>query len=101
MLFVGDGTDCFAKNTSRDYESKKPSPSLKKFFRQSQSSTPERQKLFQLSNNRVDSPWVDTVKQKITSLFHSLQVYTKPTQFSPFQTPVMSGLSSLDEFQLL
>ena len=39
MLFGGDGTHCFAKKTSRDYE--KPSPYLKKFLRQSQPSTSE------------------------------------------------------------
>ena len=39
MLFGGDGTHCFAKKTSRHYE--KPSPFLKKFLRQSQSSTSE------------------------------------------------------------
>ena len=39
MLFGGDGTHCFAKKTSRDYEKGKPSPFLKKFFRQSQAST--------------------------------------------------------------
>ena len=39
MLFGGDGTHCFAKKTSRDYE--KPSPFLKKFLGQSQPSTSE------------------------------------------------------------
>ena len=45
MLFGGDGTYCFARKTSHDYE--KPSPFLKKFLRQSQSSTsePEPQKV--------------------------------------------------------
>ena len=37
MLFGGDGTHCFTKNTSRDYEKEKPSPFLKIFLRQSQS----------------------------------------------------------------
>ena len=37
MLFGGDGTYCFARKTSSDYE--KPSPFLKKFLRQSQPST--------------------------------------------------------------
>ena len=40
MLFGGDGTRCFARNTSRDYE--KPSPFLKKFLRQSQSPAPKK-----------------------------------------------------------
>ena len=35
MLFGGDGTHCFARKTSRDYEKEKPSPFLKKFLRQS------------------------------------------------------------------
>ena len=41
MLFDGDGTHCFARKTSRDYEKEKPSPFLKKFLRQSQPSTSE------------------------------------------------------------
>ena len=40
MLFAGDGTDCFARKTSRDYE--KPSPFLMKFLRQSQSPAPKK-----------------------------------------------------------
>ena len=40
MLFVGDGTHCFARETSRD-KKEKPSPFLKKFLRQSQPSTSE------------------------------------------------------------
>ena len=35
MLFGSDGTHCFARKTSRDYEKEKPSPFLKKFLRQS------------------------------------------------------------------
>ena len=41
MLFGGDGTHCFARKTSRDYE--EPSPFLKKFLRQLQPSTSERE----------------------------------------------------------
>ena len=41
MLFGGDGTHFFAGKTSRDYEEEKPSPFLKKFLRQSQSSASE------------------------------------------------------------
>ena len=43
MLFGGDGTHCFARKTSRDYEKEKPSPFLRKFLRQSQPSTSERE----------------------------------------------------------
>ena len=41
MLFGGNGTQCFAKKTSHDYEKQKPSPFVKKFLRQSQPSTSE------------------------------------------------------------
>ena len=40
MLFGGDGTHCFARKTSRDYE-KKPTLFWKKYLRQSQPSTSE------------------------------------------------------------
>ena len=43
MLFGGDGTHCFARKLSRDYEKGKPSPFLKKCLRQSQPSTSERE----------------------------------------------------------
>ena len=50
MLFGGDGTHCFARKTSRDYE--KPSPVLKKLLRQSQSSTSEPEpKMAEMSPN--------------------------------------------------
>ena len=39
MLFGGNGTHCFARKMSSDYE--KPSPFLRKFLRQSQPSTSE------------------------------------------------------------
>ena len=47
MFFGCDGTQCFARKTSSDYEKEKPSPFLKKFLRQSQPSTsgPEPKKL--------------------------------------------------------
>ena len=41
MMFGGDGTYCFARKTSRDYEKGKPSPFLNKFLRQSQPSKSE------------------------------------------------------------
>ena len=43
MLFGGDGTQCFAEKTSRDYEKEKLSPFLKKFLSQSQPSTSKRE----------------------------------------------------------
>ena len=41
MLFGGDGTHCFARKTSRDYEKEKSSPFLKSYFPRSQSCSPE------------------------------------------------------------
>ena len=41
MLFGGDGTHCFARKTSRDYEKEKPRSLLKKFLHQSHQSTPQ------------------------------------------------------------
>ena len=41
MLFGRDGTHCFARKTSRDYEKEKSSPFLKNCFRKSQPSTSE------------------------------------------------------------
>ena len=41
MLFRGDGTHCFARKTSSDYEKENPSRFLVKFLRQSQPSTSE------------------------------------------------------------
>ena len=43
MLFGGDGTHCFARKTSCDYEKEKLFPFLKKLLRQSQPSTSERE----------------------------------------------------------
>ena len=57
MLFGGDGTHCFAKKSSRDYEKGKPSTFLKKFLRQSQPRTSEREpkrlKRVQIWNKRI------------------------------------------------
>ena len=39
MLFGSDGTHCFARKASRDYEKEKPSPNLKIVLRQSDPST--------------------------------------------------------------
>ena len=41
MLSGADGTHCFERKTSRDYEKQKLSPFLKKFYRQSNSSKSE------------------------------------------------------------
>ena len=41
ILFGGDGTHCFPRRTSRDFEKRNPSTFLKKFLGQSQPSTSE------------------------------------------------------------
>ena len=41
MLFGGDGTHCFERTTSRDYENEEQPPFLERFPRQSQLSTSE------------------------------------------------------------
>ena len=41
MFFAGDGTHCFARKMSHEYEKEKSSPFSKKFLRQSQPSTSE------------------------------------------------------------
>ena len=52
MLFGGDGTHCFARKTSRDYDKEKPSPFVVKFLRQSQPSTSEPEpKMVKMSPN--------------------------------------------------
>ena len=62
----GNGTHCFARKMSRDYEKRKPSPFLRNFFCQSQSSTPEilpRKKSFLFWHTRVNLPLIDRVNQ--------------------------------------
>ena len=41
MLFGDDGTQCFARQTSCDYEKEKSTPFLKKHLRQPQQGTSE------------------------------------------------------------
>ena len=69
MLSGGDGRSCFLDQTSLYYENEKPSPSLKNFFRQSQSTTPKpepkKAKILPFTDNRVDFPLVDTDNQII------------------------------------
>ena len=67
MLSGGDGRQCFLDQRNRDYENEKPSPSLKKFFRQPQSTTPKlepkKANILPFRDNRVDFPLVDTDNQ--------------------------------------
>ena len=71
MLFGGDVTYCFARETSHDYEKEEPSPFWRKSIHQSQSGTPEtepkRQKSFHVCHNRVNSALIDTVNQYFIS----------------------------------
>ena len=63
MLFGGDGTHCFARKTSCDYEKEKPYPFLKEFLHQSQPSTPaaepKRLKRVQIWNKPIHFLMVD------------------------------------------
>ena len=54
VLFGGDGTHFFAKKTSRDDEKEKQSPFLKKFLRQSQPSTTEREPKKDKSSPKIE-----------------------------------------------
>ena len=72
MLFVADGTHCFARKASRDY-GKRSHPH---FWRISSAShnqaqpnqSRKRQKLSHLWQNAVDTPLVDAVDQKFILL---------------------------------
>ena len=53
-LFGGDGTYCFSKKSSRDYDKEKPSPFLKEFLRQSQFTATEREpKMDEITSNKA------------------------------------------------
>ena len=69
LLFGGDGTHCFAKKTSRDYEKGKPPPFCWKFLRQSQPSTSEPEKKrtnrVQLWNKRIRFPLADDLSHNL------------------------------------
>ena len=59
MLFDGDGSHCFARKTSHDYEKQNSSPFLKKIFRQSKPSTsePEPKKVKRIPNMEETYPF--------------------------------------------
>ena len=59
MLFGGDGTHCFARKTSRDYEKEQPSTFLKKNFCESQPGTyePETKKVKMKPNKECICPF--------------------------------------------
>ena len=106
MSFGGDGTPCFARKTSRDYEKEKPFPFPKKFsanHNQPLSNLNQKgQKLFHLWHNRVGTLLVDTVKPKLHlhSHFIHFQSTLKQHDFlSQSATTVLSGLSTLVQIQ--
>ena len=91
MLFGGDGTHCFAKKTSRDYEKEKPSPCLKNFLRQSQ---PSRSKLepketkiipFMVYSCRHPIGWYSYPKLHLHYHFLHFQSILKHHNFLSFQ----------------
>ena len=83
MLFGGDGTQCLARKTSRQYGKEKQSPFLKNFLRQSQPSTsePERKKADSLYGIIVStSHWlIQITKTSFTFSFYKLLVYFNAT----------------------
>ena len=91
ILFGSHGTHCFARKTSRDYEKEKPYPFLKKFLRQSQSSTSEpepnnetRLKWFQLWNKRTRFLLADDLSGIFIFqiIFFSISIYSQPLKFN-------------------
>ena len=68
VLFGGNCTYCFARQTSLDYEEEKPFHFWKNFsanHKQEQPNLNQKiQKLFHLGHNRVDTPLADAVNQK-------------------------------------
>ena len=110
MLFGSDGTHCFARKTSRDYEKEKPSPFLKKFLRQSQTSTSKhirtwtkKGRNYSINGIFVSTPhWLtELTKTTFTIFFYTLSVNIKAKWFSQSPTRVLSGLSTLDQIQWL
>ena len=69
MLFGGDGTHCFARKTSRDYQKEKPSPFSGNLSANQIQAHPnlnqKKQNIFLLWYNHVDTPLVDTVNQNL------------------------------------
>ena len=101
MPFGGDGTHCFARKTSRDYEKEEPSPFSKKFFHQSQSSTselePKKGRSYSIYRIIVSTPhWlIQLLRTSFTFSFYTISVYFKTKCFSP--TTGLSGLSTSDQ----
>ena len=91
MLFGSDGTHCFARRTSRDYEKEKPSPFLKKFLRQSDPSTselePEKSRSYFIHGMVVSTPhWLTQLtKLQLPSHFVHFQSTLKQHDFLSLQ----------------
>ena len=91
FLFGGDGTHCFARKTSRDYEKGKPSPFLKKFPRQSQLSTsepgPKRTNRVQMWNKRTRFLLADDLRHILNfKTFSSISIYNQPVNLQSTYT---------------
>ena len=114
MLFGDDGTHCFARKTSRDYEKEKPAPFLRKFLRQSQPGTSEPElkkvKMSPDMEQRYAFPidwWFEQhipfpnrfIQFESTVNLHP--TYTKSSWPSQSQTTESNGLSILDPTLLL
>ena len=74
VLIGGDGTQCFTRKTSRDYEKENPSPFSKKLLHQWDPSVPEHEPkkaevIPFMVYDSVDTPLVDTVNQNFIFIF--------------------------------
>ena len=106
MLFGGDGTHCFERKTSRDFDKKNLLQFWRYFSANQIQAHPnlnrKRQQLFHLWYNRVQPHWlIQLTKTSFTSSFYTLSVYIKAAWFSQSPTTVLSGLSTLYQIQWL
>ena len=112
MLFGGDGTHCFARKTSRDYE--KPSPFSKKLLHQWQPGTSEREPKKGKSSPKMEQTypfpfgrWFEQHSHFSNNFVHFQSTinlhptYTKSSWSSQSPTTKSSGLSILDPTLLL
>ena len=106
MLFGGDGTHCFARKRSRDYEKKSPLHFWRNFsanHNQAHSNLNQKGRSYSIYGIIVSTPhWaIHLTKTSFTLSFYTLSVYIKATWFSHSPTTVLSGLSTLDQIQWL
>ena len=107
MLFSGDGTHCFVRKASCDYEKLKAisifkeisPPITAKHIR----TWTKKGRSYYIWGIIVSTPhWlIQFTKTSFILSFHALSVYIKAAQFSQPPMTVLSGLSTLDQIQWL